>query len=386
MATATAAAAAAAESATQTREQRIEALLRAQDRLLSGTFLDEAAAGSDQGSLARKGKQPQSGAGLRRCRPWSRDDMIERARTFRIGLWSAPPPGLRPLECARHGWFAAAPETLGCSCGARLVFARPESGLGEGTVSDADTLASDDGGEPNSAALERAVVARVVQSLRSGHKPECPWRDTACPATFLGLPPVDPKVTLAELQCRLATYATLPSQQLPRVLPLADLGVSAEERGLVCASLGVQPSIPDDSPQVTAATLALFGWSTCPPDDRGSAAATRGSDTTEEVVLSCELCFRRVGCWHFRRHGGAPASSRPQKRPRVAAAAVSESLTSSGDLLDPIREHRPFCPYVDVAQPSLSAAPGATPTQAQPGYRFILASLRGQPARGVVSS
>jgi hypothetical protein len=373
--------AAAVGSAGQTREQRIEALLRAQDSLLSGAFLDEAAAGSDQASLGRKGQQLQSDAGLRRCRPWSRDDMVERARTFRIGLWNAPPPGLRPLECARHGWFAAAPETLGCSCGARLMFARPESGLGEGAVSDADVLASDDGGEPASAALERAVIARVVQSLRTGHKPECPWRDSVCPATFLGLPPLEPKAMLAELQCRMATYTTLPSQQLPRVLPLADLGVSAAERGVLCASLGVQPSTPDESPQVTAATLALFGWSACPPDNRDTIATTRGSGTTEEVVLSCEICFRRVGCWHFQRYGGAPASSHLQKRPRIAAADVSESLPSSNDLLDPIGEHRAFCPYIDVAQPSLSAAPGATPTQAQPGYRFILCSLSGQPQR-----
>ena len=388
---ATAAATATATSATsQTREERIEALLRAQDSLLSGAFLDAAAGGAEaRSSLGRKEQQPQSGAGLRRCRPWSRDDMLERARTFRVGLWSAPPPGLRPLECARRGWFAdGAPDTLGCSCGARLVFARPETGQAGSAMSDADVLASADGGEPGSAALERAVIERVVQALRTGHKPECPWRDSACPATFLGLPPLEPKATLTALQCRVKTHIALPSQQLPRVVPLTDLGVSAEERGLLYASLGVATSTPDDSPQGSAAALALFGWSACPPDNSDTNATTCGSGASEEVVLTCELCFRHVGCWNFQRHGVEPGSSRAQKRPRISTAASSESSqATSGDLLDPIREHRAFCPYVDVAQPSLAAAPGATPAHApQPGYRFILASLRGQPGRAAASN
>jgi hypothetical protein len=402
-----AAAAASSEVATRTREQRIEALLRAQDSLLSGGFLDDAAASASRRPAAAAGAlvpatsgDPRAaepdGAGLRRCRPWSRDDLLERARTFRIGVWSAPPPGLRPLECARHGWFVAAPQTLECSCGARLVFARPEAGErgaggggaadggggggggGGGSTSDADVLASADGGEPASAALERAIVARVVQSLRTAHKLECPWRDSSCPATFLGYPPLEPKATLTELRCRAATHTAVAPQQLPRVRPLSELGVTAEQRAALWAALGLPPTTPEDSPQAAAATLALFGWAARASEDSGSGSAQT------DAILSCELCFRRVGSWQFQRHGDGAVSSRPQKRLRIsiAAGSVASSPSPLSDelLLDPIEQHRAFCPC--IMPPAAAAAGAPVPTQTQAGYQYVLASLLGQIRRG----
>jgi hypothetical protein len=306
-------------------------------------------------------------AGLRRCRPWSRDDMLERARSFRIGVWSAPPPGLRPLECARHGWFAVAPETLGCSCGARLVFPR-EAAAG---TSDADALGSAEADEPVAAAQEQALAARVVQSLRTGHKPECPWRDSSCPATFLAFPPLEPKDLLAELRRRVASLAP-GRQQLPRVRPLGELGVSAAERRALWAACGVPAAAGEDSPQAAAATLALFGWE-----------ARSGGDEPSAVVLSCELCFRSVGCWQFRRHGGHGPSPRPQKRPRTGSAASaadppssSPASSSGAELVDPRAEHRPFCPC--IVAPDLQGTERSA--QGLPGFQFVLDSLLG-PAR-----
>ena len=370
-----------AQTAGSAREQRIErALLR-----LSGTLSGYGDGGQQHAGAAAAAAASSSAAvphhaaggasthgvttrAVRRCRPWSRDDMLERARSFRIGAWGAPPSGLRPLECARHGWFTVAPETLGCSCGARLVFPREAIAA----ISDADALGSADADEPVAAAHEQALTVRVVESLRTGHKPECPWRDSACPATFLAYPPMEPKDLLAELRRRAASLAAVPPHQLPRVRSLDDLGVSSLERGALWAALGVPTGAGEDSPQVAAAALALFGWTW---DGRS------GGPEPSAAVLSCELCFRSVGCWQFRRHGGNGPSPRPQKRPRTgsAASATASSRSSSSDgdeLVDPREEHRVFCPCI-VAPDAQGKERSA---QALPGFQVVLDSLLG-PAR-----
>ena len=174
---------------TAEREGRIQSALS----LLSTTLTQPAAA-----AAAASDGDGDHEAALRRCRPWSREDLLERARTFRIGLWMAPPPGLRPLECARHGWHAVAPQTLACACSARLVFPRDQA--------DGGAAAAGDEGGAAAAAAERAMVKHLLHSLRAAHKPECPWRDAACPAAFLGYPPLDTGTVIAELKRRAESH------------------------------------------------------------------------------------------------------------------------------------------------------------------------------------
>jgi len=87
-----------------------------------------------------------------KARPWEREDLWRRLRTFRAGSWFCKPPPAGPVECARRGWVNAGQDLLSCEVGFRRVFKgvvlsfryRVRSGITEagGSCSAARTLSN----------------------------------------------------------------------------------------------------------------------------------------------------------------------------------------------------------------------------------------------------
>lgn len=55
------------------------------------------------------------------CRPWSRQDFVERLQSYSSGTWFAKPEIISPMVCARHGWLNVSMDTLRCvSCAQKV--------------------------------------------------------------------------------------------------------------------------------------------------------------------------------------------------------------------------------------------------------------------------
>lgn len=50
------------------------------------------------------------------AQPWNREQLVQRAATFRVSWWFAKPVALSPLQCARFGWINCGPDLLRCEC------------------------------------------------------------------------------------------------------------------------------------------------------------------------------------------------------------------------------------------------------------------------------
>ncbi|CAH1422344.1 unnamed protein product [Lactuca virosa] len=103
------------------------------------------------------------------CRPWDRDDLLNRLATFKSMTWFAKPEVVSAINCARRGWVNVDMDIIACeSCGARLFFSTPSSW-----------------------AQQQVENAASVFSLKlnNGHKLLCPWVDNACDEKLAQFPP-----------------------------------------------------------------------------------------------------------------------------------------------------------------------------------------------------
>jgi len=87
-------------------------------------------------------------------RPWDREDLLQRLKTFSSAKWFAKPEIISPSVCARFGWTNSAPDVLLClNCGESLVH---------------DTVVDYTG-------------TSLSLSLSSAHSSRCGWRNNTCP-------------------------------------------------------------------------------------------------------------------------------------------------------------------------------------------------------------
>ena len=108
-------------------------------------------------------------------RPWDREQLMERAASFRSLYWFGKPRPISAMECARRGWRCCAKDTLECTlCGAKLVFSLP------------DTAARAIGGEN----LMAKTVQDFLGKLSSGHRTCCKWQGQICPENLNSLPAI----------------------------------------------------------------------------------------------------------------------------------------------------------------------------------------------------
>ena len=297
---------------------------------------------------------------LAHCRPWDRQQFLERLRSFsgRVDLWSPKPDSINEVAWAKRGWVLVERETVRCAACQRrqlidLKITVPETG----------EQAEDDG------EWQKNVLAGLVKKYEriivEQHGPECFWRTNSCdgqssqitdlhcsnPQTdaIHRLPLVYPKTSILALNARYESILKMsssvpPRMKLPGGLDLGDLFAQvttclAHFKPATTAKTPIDgasdpsSSISDDIKQ-KALAIALMGW-------RGDQSISiKGSD-----ILRCDACFRRLGLWMWQR--SPPAADGP-------ADSYCRVFEAHG-------EHLQYCPWINAAMQNAgrSAADGA---------------------------
>ena len=189
----------------------------------------------------------------------------------------------------------------------------------------------------------------------SSHLEDCLWRKRGCDETLLRLPLASTTAALQTLRERYdelcARKSFLPYElnlRLPEDFRLDD--ILAELPPDFFNNNKDASDQPAEAPNRVAFVLALFGW-------QGLTNARIGVVPNS---ASCHTCLRRLGLWMFK-------SKEVGEDGEVIVSAPM-------DYLDPIREHRFFCPWKNADAQRRSGA-RATDEEPQPGWRVLLKTL-----------
>lgn len=197
------------------------------------------------------------------------------------------------------------------------------------------------------------MVDKYVELIVSSHLDDCLWRKRGCDDTLLRLPLASTTTALQDLRQRYDELCSrksfLPYEynlRLPEGLDLDDILADLPPDFFKI------PDVTEDSPpNRVALALALFGW-------QGLSNKKIGQVPNS---ASCHSCLRRLGLWMFK------------------SKEVSDSgeilVPAPMDHLDPVREHRFFCPWKNA---DAQKRPGTklADEKAQPGWKALLQTLK----------
>ncbi|KAI9910025.1 hypothetical protein PsorP6_011202 [Peronosclerospora sorghi] len=263
------------------------------------------------------------------CRPWNHESFLARVSSFSIASWFAKPDVISVFECARHGWKNSAPDQLYCNCCARFLCFKIDGKL------------SEDG------ALE--VAQKFANQLVTGHKELCPWRDNPSPESFTTLPIATKRQVFETFLSRLdedimrmhsdtmlekrMENVKIADALLDKILREADCVIDVEGQSkneTLKSKLSARILKHGNRSVATealcnSALIILCGWKF---DDQ---------DGSQFGTLWCGFCNRR---WQI-----FPQTTiekvHEDNEPKVKRLKVSKDWS-----LDPLSEHRYFCPWV----------------------------------------
>ncbi|EFX05234.1 c3hc zinc finger protein [Grosmannia clavigera kw1407] len=298
--------------------------------------------------------------------PGDREQLLRRLATFQeLTDWTPKPDRINEIEWARRGWACQGKERVRCTLCSRELVVR--LGRDAGTGDHANTSMA----PPLTEAAGDALVDRYVGLIAAGHEDDCLWRRKGCDDSLLRLSLGSPRPAVAALRQRYDELCTrkdfLPyafNLQLP-----AGLDIDA-----VVATLPPD-FFNDPSASSSAAScnrvafaLALLGW-------QGLHNSRIGQVPNS---ASCHACLRRLGLWMFK-----------SKQVDLASGTVLEPAPMDG--LDPVREHRFFCPWKNgtvqrnpgarsgrtaSTTTAAAAAAAAEGADSEPGWAVLVQVLR----------
>ncbi|KAK6956660.1 hypothetical protein Daesc_001939 [Daldinia eschscholtzii] len=277
--------------------------------------------------------------------PGDRDELIRRLGTFQeLTEWTPKPDKVNEIEWAKRGWVCQGKERVRCTlCHKELVVKmnKKEVDGKEGPV----IVGSD---------IENALVKRFVELIIDAHQEDCLWRKRGCDDTLLRLSLTSPSTALVSLRQR---YDELCARQffLPYLFNLrlpAGLDLQAIKSQLT-PSFFTDPPPPSTNPSVpndVALALALTGW-------QGLTNPRVGAVPNS---ATCATCLRRLGLWMF-------------KSKEVDEETNQILVPAPMDYLDPIREHRFFCPWRNAA---VQHNPGSKKVDNKTAWEVLLQTIK----------
>ncbi|KAI0386442.1 zf-C3HC-domain-containing protein [Hypomontagnella monticulosa] len=249
--------------------------------------------------------------------PGDRDELIRRLGTFQeLTEWTPKPDKVNEIEWAKRGWVCQGKERVRCTlCHKELVV---KTGKREVDGKEVPVIVGSD--------IEEALVKRFVELIVDAHQEDCLWRKRGCDDSLLRLPLASPPTALATLRQR---YDDLCARRpfLPYTFNLRlpeGLDLQAIKLQLTPAFFN-EPPPPNTNPSTpndVALALALTGW-------QGLTNARVGAVPNS---ANCATCLRRLGLWMF-------------KSKEVDEETGQVLVPAPMDYLDPVREHRFFCPW-----------------------------------------
>ncbi|KAL2174561.1 C3HC zinc finger-like-domain-containing protein [Thermothelomyces heterothallicus CBS 202.75] len=292
--------------------------------------------------------------------PGDRDQLLRRLATFQeLTDWAPKPDRVNEVEWARRGWVCQGKERVKCVlCGRELAVKVNRKEVDGKEI--AVLIASE---------VAESVVDTYVRLIVEAHAEDCLWRKRGCDDSLLRLPLPNPKLALQGLRqrydelCERAAF--LPYEFNLRLPPGLDLdavitylpptfftdpppkhspaAAANNNKNNNNTNHQANPN-PNSNPASTpspaasaapaeptinrpALALALFGWQSLTHPQLGNPVPNSAS---------CHTCLRRLGLWMFKSREVDPATG---------AVVVPAPM----DHLDPLREHRFFCPWKNAA-------------------------------------
>ncbi|KDQ24648.1 hypothetical protein PLEOSDRAFT_1078711 [Pleurotus ostreatus PC15] len=336
-------------------------------------------------------------------RPSSTPSFLSRLATFKLTTYANKPAPIDAVAAAK----------LVCGlCGVSWVVA---------------------GREGMSRDAANALVEKQRNQLVQSHKDGCPWKTRQCDDSIYRIQLKPPATTVQELKSSALGLETV-LQGVEIKHPLVRILSHTWSKLILCSTLKstvssftLPPSIsdltigsetpnasPPSEPSETAILTALFGWSIVPPPtaerpkyssisraaslfpsrsstpsiSRAASISTAGiaparprsTVASNEKMLHCVLCQRRVGLWAFAPAVPAASSDSPQVPP------LPSSIRTARRQFDLLKEHRSYCPFVvkstivpalPVPPPSAGSSP-ASDASTTGRFNFSVYSLSSQ--------
>ncbi|PYH45063.1 uncharacterized protein BP01DRAFT_416047 [Aspergillus saccharolyticus JOP 1030-1] len=310
--------------------------------------------------------------------PWDRERFLERLETFRrVDRWAPKPTAISEVEWAKRGWICNDVARVVCvgGCGGSVVVKLP------------DELDELDGFDAEKVLERKQVRARLVEEyvgqMVKGHAETCPWRNKGCDATIHRLPLSNPDTAISALRTRytnlvkmadqLPAYATIQTPEsfdidsiigtLPAEFGSNGSNGSNEKPQDAAGNENSQDaektqdsnqtiSSDEASINMTAFTLAFFGWDAVPDGTAG--------------LAGCSVCFRRLGLWMYK-----------QKTNGDAALY---------DTLDVALGHMEYCPWVNGTAQSGTGRASEKPENLRCGWQLLSQALKVRHRRQIRSS
>ncbi|KAK5996595.1 hypothetical protein PT974_01932 [Cladobotryum mycophilum] len=248
-----------------------------------------------------------------RYSPSDRDELLRRLATFQeITDWTPKPDRINEVEWAKRGWVCQGKERVRCLLCHKELVVKLKKEVANGKEVDESTASE----------LEEALVNKYAELIVSSHQSDCLWRRQGCDNSLLRLSFTNTKVVIEALKKR---YQELCARQsfLPYEFNLRlpeDMDLEEVIRHLP-PDFFVTDKDAEGSPNRPALALALLGW-------QGLTNTRIGAVPNS---ASCHTCLRRLGLWMFK-------SKEVDEQGQVLVPAPM-------DHLDPVREHRFFCPW-----------------------------------------
>ena len=317
-------------------------------------------AGAEEG---KDGQQPKY------C-PGDREQLLRRLATFQeLTDWTPKPDPVNEVEWAKRGWVCQGKERVKCTLCAREIVVKLNKKEVDGKEI-AVLIASE---------IAQSVVEMYKEMIATSHSEDCLWRRKGCDGklpspplsittvwiltnsnltdSLIRLPISNPKLALEGLRQRydelLERKDFLPYEFNLRLPESLDIDVILT---YLPPNFFTEPppktSLP--TPNRSALALAILGW-------QGLSNPRIGPVPNS---ASCHTCLRRLGLWMFK------SKEVDQETNKVLVPAPM-------DHLDPLREHRFFCPWKNgTVQRNSGAKPN--PEQDKAGWEILVQVLRNE--------
>ncbi|TDZ38500.1 NIPA-like protein [Colletotrichum spinosum] len=268
-----------------------------------------------------------------RFAPSDRKELLKRLATFQeITDWTPKPDRVNEIEWAKRGWVCHGKDRVRCTlCNKELVVKLNKR---EVDGKEVPVLVASE--------IEEALVEKYSELIVTAHFEDCLWRRQGCDDSILRLSLTNAKLSMEVLRQRYdelcARKPFLPYEfnlRLPQGVDIDSVLTQLPE------DFFTNPPPPKDSPDPkepnrVALALALTGW-------QGLTNPRIGAVPNS---ASCHTCLRRLGLWMF--------------KSKEVNADGEVLVPAPMDHLDPIREHRFFCPWKSpVAQRLATAKSGS---------------------------
>ena len=302
--------------------------------------------------------------------PGDREELLKRLASFQeLTDWTPKPDPVNEVQWAKRGWICQGKERVRCTlCNKELVVKLNRKEVDGREV---PVLVPSE--------IEDALVARYVELIVASHQDDCLWRKRGCDDSLLRLPLSGRQAAIQDLRARYdelcARKDFLPYEfnlRLPEGLNI-DTVLDQLPPDFFTAPAPPQQSAGTTGagtgpPNRVALALAVLGW-------QGLSNARIGPVPN---TASCHTCLRRLGLWMFKSK---------EVDPETGAVVVPAPM----DHLDPLREHRFFCPWqsgeAQRINPGGSSAArrrtggagvGAKDNEDLPGWEMLLQVLKNE--------